>query len=152
MRLIGVIMLFLCCTSGGFWLSGRLAGRVKSLEGAEQLLTEVIGMVRNQNLPTWEILARLKEEGYFSDTSSADAAFGGFASDPLFRPAERVVLVRSGQLLGASDRESQAARLELELSALRRMRTEAEEERTVKGKLFRSMGLLLGSLAVVLAL
>ena len=152
MRLIGVVMLFLCCTGGGFWLSGRLAGRVRRLESAEQLLTETIGMVRNQNLPTWEILSRLKDEGYFTDVSNADAAFGGFAADPLFRPAERVVLVRSGQLLGASDRESQAARLELELSALRRMRSDAEEERAVKGKLFRSMGLLLGSLAVVLAI
>ncbi|MCI8600096.1 MAG: hypothetical protein HFE45_00685 [Oscillospiraceae bacterium] len=152
MRLIGMVMLFLCCTGGGFWLSGRLAGRVRRLESAEQLLTETIGMVRNQNLPTWEILSRLKDEGYFTDVSNADAAFGGFAADPLFRPAERVVLVRSGQLLGASDRESQAARLELELSALRRMRSDAEEERAVKGKLFRSMGLLLGSLAVVLAI
>lgn len=152
MRLIGMVMLFLCCTGGGFWLSGRLAGRVRCLESAEQLLTETIGMVRNQNLPTWEILSRLKDEGYFTDVSNADAAFGGFAADPLFRPAERVVLVRSGQLLGASDRESQAARLELELSALRRMRSDAEEERAVKGKLFRSMGLLLGSLAVVLAI
>ena len=152
MRLIGMVMLFLCCTGGGFWLSGRLAGRVRCLESAEQLLTETIGMVRNQNLPTWEILSRLKDEGYFTDVSNADAAFGGFAADPLFRPAERVVLVRSGQLLGASDRESQAARLELELSALRRMRSDAEEERAVKGKLFRSMGLLLGWLAVVLAI
>ena len=152
MCLIGMVMLFLCCTGGGFWLSGRLAGRVRCLESAEQLLTETIGMVRNQNLPTWEILSRLKDEGYFTDVSNADAAFGGFAADPLFRPAERVVLVRSGQLLGASDRESQAARLELELSALRRMRSDAEEERAVKGKLFRSMGLLLGSLAVVLAI
>ncbi len=152
MRLIGMVMLFLCCTGGGFWLSGRLAGRVRCLESAEQLLTETIGMVRNQNLPTWEILSRLKDEGYFTDVSNADAAFGGFAADPLVRPAERVVLVRSGQLLGASDRESQAARLELELSALRRMRSDAEEERAVKGKLFRSMGLLLGSLAVVLAI
>ena len=151
MRFIGVVMIFCCCAGGGLWLSEQLSVRVRHLASAERMLTDMIGMVRNQNLPTGEILSRLGSEYPIGETADAVEALEKFAADPLFRPEERVILIRVGQLLGTSDRESQVNRLELERESLRRFLRDAEEDRNTRGKLFRTVGLLVGAMTAVLA-
>lgn len=150
MRYAGVLLIFVSCAGCGFLLSGRLAARVGKLLQADRLLTDMIGMIRDQNLPTGEILARLREEGYpIGECDTPAEAMENFAADPLFEREEREILHRTGQLVGASSRESQTARLELEQHSLRRILTEAEKDRDSRGRLFRSMGLLMGALAAV---
>ena len=153
LRLMGGLLLLCCCTGIGLQLSGRLGARVRCLEKLERMLTDMIAMVRHQNLPTGEILSRLRQEGYLSgDASGAPEAMAELAENPLLQPEEKLLLLRVGQLLGASDRESQVGQLELEHSALGRMLEDARQEWETRGKLFRTMGLLLGTLAAVLAL
>lgn len=151
MRLVGIMMVFLSCTGGGLYLSGLLSARVRKLTEADRMLTDIIGMIRHQNLPTAEILDRLCSEGYPVSREDTNA-LEGFASDPLFRQREHQLLIRSGRLLGTCDRETQTARLEMERDLLRKILREAEQDRDVRGKLFRTMGLLLGALAAILAI
>ncbi|MBR6789340.1 MAG: stage III sporulation protein AB [Oscillospiraceae bacterium] len=151
MRLIGILMVFFSCAGGGLYLSGLLSARVRKLTEADRMLTAVIGMICYQNLPTAEIFDRLRAEGCPDGENGVDP-IGNFAADPLFRRQERQLLIRSGQLLGTCDRESQTVRLEMERDLLRRMLQEAEQDRDIRGKLFRTMGLLLGALAVILAI
>lgn len=150
MRYVGVLLIFVSCAGCGFLLSGRLAARVGKLLQADCLLTDMIGMIRDQNLPTGEILVRLREEGYpIGECLTPAEAMEHFSADSLFGQQEREILRRTGQLVGTSSRESQAARLELEQHMLRKLLTEAEKDRDSRGRLFRSMGMLMGALAAV---
>jgi len=153
LRIIGVVMLFSFFTGGGFLFSEHFSARVRKLSQADRLLTDMIGMVQNQNLPTDEILFRLWQEGYLVDQiSSAAEAMRSFAEDPLFRKEERVILLRAGELLGTLDRESQCARLSLERESLQKYVEDAVQEKETRGKLYRSAGVLLGILVSVLAI
>lgn len=153
LRIIGVIMTFFFFSASGFLVSQQLSARVKKLCRADRMLTGIIAMVYHQNLPTDEILFRLRQEGYSVGQSlSAAEAARVFAADSYFRKEEREILLRVGELLGTLDRESQCARLELEREGLRQLLREAEKEKETRGKLYRSAGVLLGALTAILAI
>lgn len=152
MRTIGIVMLFFFFSGSGFMIAECFSKRVRKLSQAERMLTDIIGMVYHQNLPTGEILFRLRQEYPVGESLSAVEAMKVFSSDPLFGKEEQAIFRRTGQLLGTLDRESQTVRLQLEQESLRKLLEDAVKEKEVRGKLCRSAGVLLGALAAVLAI
>lgn len=142
------------------YLSSGLSGRVSELENAILFLEKTQTFLKYGQVPTEELLSRLSEQEKFQGLGFIKAALRLMQKGMPFpvawkqalleqrggklKPADRDILTGVGDILGGSDAESQISGLELTAELLRQNYKEALEEKNTGGKLYRSLGFLIG--------
>lgn len=144
----------------GLFLSCNFSRRVTGIENAVLLLEKIQTYLRYGQVPTGELVARLSEQEAFRSFSflgecrakmeqgvsfptawrESIETFSGSA----LTAADKQVLGGVADILGGSDYVSQISALELTEALLKQNLAEALEEKNTRGKLYRSLGLLLG--------
>lgn len=98
-----------------------------------------------QRLPTGVLTDELIREGLLPEA-------GWEALEAMGQPPEAEICARVVALLGHGDAESQAASVRLAAEELREVTEKASREEAEKGKLYPTLGLMLGMLAAVMSL
>ena len=144
LRIAAAASLFLASAGTGLWMAARLQARVRALERLERLFIRLESLIL-QRLPTSVLTGELMREGLLPE--------GGWEvlADSL-PPPESALCARVSALVGRGDAGSQAASVRLAAEELRASAQDARQAAREKGKLYPTLGLMLGMLAVVLAL
>lgn len=160
MNIFPAALAFLLCLFFGFMKSGELKKRSLLLNELKRLIAELSVKLR-YTAPTLDELSEditgafaelLREER--AQTPDIKTAWGN-AADRLaaftFCQREEGALIKElGQALGTCDTAGQLSLLEMYGARLERLAETAEENSKTKGKLFRSVGALLGAGIAVL--
>ncbi len=132
---------------------------MNELENAILLLEQMETCLRYGQIPTFEMLERLSDSGSFGGCTYLNQCFGRVKSGWQFPQAwrksvqeersglgkrDKAILSNVADILGGSDFESQIEALSLNRSLLKQNLSEAIGERNTRGKLYRSLGILLG--------
>ncbi len=160
MRLISAAAVFAVCTVVGFMKGAALRRRVQLLTELRRMVTELAVAIRC-TAPTLDELAEdccgvfgelLRHERRSApDLPTAWELASQRLGECAFCGAEeRSLLLTLGRELGTCSAEGQLRLLELHNERLTRLLSEAEESSRSKGKLFRSVGALLGAGAAVM--
>lgn len=144
LRIAAAASLFLASAGTGLWMAAGLHTRVQRLERLERLFIRLESLIL-QRLPTAVVNAELMREGLLPE--------GGWESLPALQsPPESALCARVAALIGRGDAESQAASVRLAADELRAAEADARQAAREKGKLYPTLGLMLGMFLVVLAL
>ncbi|WP_139489332.1 stage III sporulation protein SpoIIIAB [Brevibacillus dissolubilis] len=169
LKLIGAVIVLLSATMAGFYMGRQLNQRTLQIRGlllALQLLeTEILYGATPLKQAFDKLGRRLPPElGRIFNTasenlaspngqstqSSIQAAIDRHWSGTAMKPSEKEVLMSLGYVLGNSDREDQKKHLQLAMSHLRSLETEARDEQGRYERMYRSLGFLSGLLVVIL--
>ena len=144
LRMAAAASLFLASAGTGLWMAARLQARVRALERLERLFIRLESLIL-QRLPTSVLTGELMREGLLPE--------GGWEALVSSLPSpESALCARVSALVGRGDAGSQAASVRLAAEELRASALDARQAAREKGKLYPTLGLMLGMLAVVLAL
>ena len=144
LRMTAAASLFLASAGTGLWMAARLQARVRALERLERLFIRLESLIL-QRLPTSVLTGELMREGLLPE--------GGWeALADSLPPPESALCARVSALIGRGDAGSQASSVRLAAEELRASALDARQAVREKGKLYPTLGLMLGMLAVVLAL
>ncbi len=163
MRLVGLLCLGACISSGGFWVTAALKKRVEALEQCALFLQAFAGELElSRDIPS-RILLRLTEERFSGWEFAAccaqlcrqgmtfPAAWHKAAQDvPRLTPQERTWLARAGEPLGAQDVPTQLKALAGWEARFLREAQKAGESCREKSRLYHLLGLLAGCFVLVL--
>lgn len=159
LRTLAVIIAVSGCTLVGLNCSGRLRRRRDALAELVAAVRRICIGVTHTNRPLAELLRGCGEQETGAMFAAlADAVEGGHA------PLDAWIMLCEGgehtatglmerdikaltvffSVLGASDRNAQIENAQLTLDTLEALRTEAETAYTGKGRVYRTMGVLLG--------
>lgn len=160
MRLVAAVCVFIIGAAWGILKSSELRRRVQLIAELKQLITEFSVAIRC-TAPTLdeladgcggifgELLRNARHET--DDIRSAWQTAAQQLSDCSFcGKEETAILTELGRELGTCSAEGQLELLELHQSRLDKLLTEAEVSAKSKGKMFHSVGALLGAGAAVL--
>lgn len=162
MNLIPALAAFAICTVLGLWKSSQLKKRALLLSELTQLVADISLGIRC-TAPTLDELSD-NCTGVFGELlkssrecapdikSAWKAASLKLAELPYAEKSEAELISRLGQSLGTCDAKGQLSLLEMYGEKLKRLSNEAEENAKVRGKLFRSVGTLLGAGVAILIL
>lgn len=162
MNVFPALAIFAACAASGLWKSAQLKKRALLLSELKQLTEELCAAIR-YTAPTLNelsdgcggIFGELLNEAR-RDTSDIKSAWGTAAlklSELSYtEKSESELMLSLGQKLGTCDAEGQLSMLSLYCEKLKRLSDEAEENARVRGKLFRSVGTLLGAGAAILVI
>ncbi len=92
-----------------------------------------------------------KQEGFSlleSWKQSITEVYGGTA----LKEEDRIILTQLGAQMGRTDIENQQALFDYIVNGLNRQRSQADEERRTKGKVYRTLGIACGLLAIIVLL
>ena len=144
LRMAAAASLFLASAGTGLWMAARLQARVRALERLERLFIRLESLIL-QRLPTSVLTGELMREGLLPE--------GGWEALVSSLPSpESALCARVSALVGRGDAGSQASSVRLAAEELRASALDARQAAREKGKLYPTLGLMLGMLAVVLAL
>ena len=144
LRMAAAASLFLASAGTGLWMAARLQARVRALERLERLFIRLESLIL-QRLPTSVLTGELLREGLLPE--------GGWEALVSSLPSpESALCARVSALVGRGDAGSQASSVRLAAEELRASAMDARQAAREKGKLYPTLGLMLGMLAVVLAL
>lgn len=159
-----IFTLCTCCgTLIGCYFSGRLSRRCSTLKAVLNLLERMEIYIRYNRYKLSEIFRRLgKEQCLFASDELYEAAESGLKFytewhrcvmrlDSISK-CDADVLDYLGEGLGKSDTDSQLALLDTARQQLECCLNDAQEQKNRKGRLFRTLGILLGAAAGIAAL
>ncbi len=160
MNIFPALAVFASSMAFGLWKSSQLRKRALLLSQLKQLTEELAAAIR-YTAPTLDELSEscggifgelLKDAR--SDTADIKSAWKAAAlllgELSYTEKSEAELMQKLGQKLGTCDTEGQLSMLSLYRDKLKRLSEEAEENAQVRGKLFRSVGTLLGAGAAIL--
>ncbi len=155
MNIIPAFIAFVFCAAVGLWKSSQLKKRALLLSELTQLVADISLGIRC-TAPTLDelsdncqgIFGQLLQDARSSSCDIKDA--WQIASRQLSRlsyadRSEAELISQLGQSLGSCDVKGQLSMLEMYGEKLKKLSCEAEESAKVRGKLFRSVGTLLGA-------
>lgn len=167
------MMLELCSgilisTSGfifGIYKSEQLKHRLEICSQTEDLLRTSLNAVRYQQFDVYELADYLKMSGRFTKLYFLDKVPTSYQQSSSFRdvwhkvvsdselPAETAsLLIRFGDFIGASDIDGQESSITALQKEAEILTTQCREEYLKKGKLYRSIGLLVGLMAAIVVM
>ena len=168
LKILGIILVMAASSSIGAVLSSNLSRRVSDLEQAIRLLEQMQTYLRYGQMPTAEMVSRLSGSEGFAGFTFLSVCLERMKAGDLFPDAWRAalrsfhgsklsdrdkgVLETIADILGGSDYESQLHALELNITLLGQNLKEALAEKNTGGKLYRSLGVLLGIGAAIFML
>lgn len=153
---------FAVCAAVGLWKSSQLKKRAHLLSELSQMVADISLGIR-YTAPTLDELsegftgvfgALLREARQSEPDIKAawEAASAGLSALPYAERSEAELMSGLGRELGTCDAEGQLAILSMYAEKLKRLSAEAEQNAKVRGKLFRSVGTLLGAGVAILIL
>lgn len=168
-QLIGAVLILFAGTMIGFQQASRLADRPRQLRqlshALQRLETEIgygytplpeaISRIADVTSKPISNLFRLVSEGIaqsdeLSLRESWEKTIAQYWSTTAMKKAEQAVLLRLGSALGISDREDQVKHLRLAMLQLKSEEETAKEEQTRYEKMWKSLGILIAVLVVIL--
>ncbi|MFF2482045.1 stage III sporulation protein SpoIIIAB [Paenibacillus sp. NPDC058071] len=168
-KLIGAMLILFAGTMIGFQQAAKFAARPRQLRQISHALQRLETEIGYGNTPLPEALTRTAQvvpapvaelfrqaAGEISRTNELsfreaweNAMHAGFGATAL-REGEQAVLLRLGSSLGISDREDQMKHLRLALLQLKAEEDNAKEEQGRYETMWRSLGVLIAVLVVIL--
>ena len=154
LRLAGLLLIAACCSGTGILASCRLSNRVLALESCLSFVQALCEELRYTLARTEDLLLSLGERGRFAKLDFIGNAARLTKEGMDFPTAWHTAVDGSAlplepedrrELLGASSAEGQLAQLAQCQRLLEEQRAQAQEEKTSKGNLFRSLGMLGGA-------
>jgi len=146
----------------GIYKSELLKHRVEICCQTEDLLRTSLNTVRYQRLDVYELVDYLQQCRRFSTFSFLDDLSSTYQFNSSFRdewnksvsesalPKENVnLLIRFGEIIGASDIEGQKNSITALENEAEILTAQCREDYLKKGKLYRSLGLLVGLMAAI---
>lgn len=163
LRLFGVMLIFSSCCSVGIYLSAGMKKKLERLAVFRRMADEISTLIRYRGLTVREIISVLKgggnyseilflQTGDFEDKSRSVGEIWAEAvgDDCTMSGEEKKLILRLGQQLGTTDTQGQLSVIAVFCEDLRVMTEKQSERYAVKGKLFRSMGIIAGAMAGIL--
>ena len=165
MKLLGIVLVASACAGVGFLAAGRLRRETKAMEQLIVMLDSAAAYIRCQSPELCDLLRLLAEDcgGVFRFPAEVSRCLmpgvppaglwcEAVRRDPAVPAAAADILCSLGSVLGTTDKAGQLAALDLHRDRLLQAAGECRERSLRQGKLYRSLGLLGGTLAAVLLL
>jgi stage III sporulation protein AB len=158
--ILSVVFIFLG-TLAGIYKSSKLRKREETLSGFIMLLGEIETMIQYRALPVEQIISETAERYTFSETVKGYIKQGlnhrqawteateTLTELPVY---DKTLLVSFGANLGGSDISGQTALIKSTVHMLTRQLELATEEYNKKGKVYRTVGMLIGLLIAIITL
>jgi len=128
--------------------------REDSLRELTRVLQEMSLLIRHRALPVSDLFTEMSRYEFITKVGSACDFRDGWAkaADGLdeLHESERAIVRSVGMALGTSDVQGQISMLEVNARLLSQHGDEAHEEYRVKGKMYRSIGILAGLFMAIL--
>lgn len=169
LKLIGAVLVLFAGTMMGFYKSVQLANRPlqirRCIHALQQLETEIMygftplpdalaTVSKRAGEPVRTlfqlVVERLAREEGLTFQECWHTSVAEFWNRTAMRSGEKEILDRLGMTLGISDREDQFKHLHLAVNQLQSEEVNADEDRKRYEKMWKSLGILVGALVVIL--
>ncbi|MGN0597832.1 MAG: stage III sporulation protein AB [Ruminiclostridium sp.] len=150
MKILMIVLMLIISTGAGLYLSSRLDKRVKALEEILLKADEIQTMIRYQSMEPRQILEKVAENSILSSCSYKDGNVN-ISEEGLYMLDEqdKTILFDLLNGIGKTDTDGQLSMLEMNKSLLQSRLEQAREDYSKKGRMYRSVGVLLGIGAAV---
>lgn len=158
-RFFGVLLIFAACCFLGMYMSAAMKKKLERLGLYRRMTEEISTLIRYRSLTVREIIAGLKSGGSYkeleflqnrdySDKSrpAGEIWLESVISDNTLSDEEKRLLSELGTKLGTTDTEGQLSVIAVFGEELDAMIKKQNEMYRVKGRLCRSMGILVGAM------
>lgn len=159
-RFAGAMLIFLAASSFGIYLSDNIKRKRERFETELKILKEISLMIRWNSLTLHEIADELYNNKSFSEFEFIKYLKENCSKIRSFPKAweksvlsvkslcceERKLLLEVGSVLGATDKEGQLSSIELFCTRLEKMIESESEKYKIKGKMYRSLGVMAGAM------
>ncbi len=163
-RITGILLIFLTSTVLGMFLSNNIKNKRERLVKERKMLEEISIMIRFNSLTLKEIIYELENAELFCDfkflkilkimlekpISFPEAWEQAIKKDDIISESEKKVLIELGFNLGTTDIDGQLSTLNIYKIRLDKMIEEESEKYRVKGKMYRSLGIMFGAMIGIL--
>lgn len=163
-KFTGIIMIFLASSAVGFFMSDSIKNKKIRLETERKMLEEISVMIRYNMLTVREMIIEIKENDFFSGLlfiekirqkliegiSFPEAWEKSIKSDASLSTDEKKLLQELGSSLGTTDSQGQLSSLEIYKKRLDNMIESETEKYKTQGKLYRSLGIMMGAMLGIL--
>lgn len=163
-RIMGILLIFLTSTILGMFLSNNIKNKRERLVKERKMLEEISIMIRFNSLTLKEIFYELENSELFYDfkflkilkislekpISFQEAWEQAIKKDDIISESEKNILTELGCNLGTTDIDGQLSTLNIYKIRLDKMIEEESEKYRVKGKMYRSLGIMFGAMIGIL--
>lgn len=164
LKVIGFILIILTGAAGGSVAADRLRVKHEYCREINSMLICISSMIRYQRLDVYEIVAVLKKsdlcsrlefinhlpENYEPDINFHDCWIKAIESDKKIGDDERNLLLSFGSVFGTSDAEGQLMSLDAAIESSKLIEQRRCSEYIQKGRLYRSVGMLFGTMVGIM--
>lgn len=163
-RIVGILLIFLTSASVGMFLSNNIKNKRERLIKERKMLEEISIMIRFNSLTLKEIVSELEGTEVFDDfkflkklkiiligvVSFPSAWEQSVKEDDILSESEKKLLIEIGYSLGTSDIDGQLSTLNIYKIRFDELIEEESEKYRVKGKMYRSLGVMFGAMIGIL--
>lgn len=163
-RITGILLIFLTSTVIGIFLSNNIKNKRERLIKERKMLEEISIMIRFNSFTLKEIIHELEHAELFCDfkflkilkitlekpISFPEAWEQAIKKDDIISESEKKLLTELGYNLGTTDIDGQLSTLNIYKIRLDEMIEEESEKYRVKGKMYRSLGIMFGAMIGIL--
>ena len=162
MKTVGVLMIFVCCTAGGFVLAGREKEKLSECEAFLRLFLYVRNQIQYFLSPTRQIfeefrdtvleengflpLLRAERQGVYQSNWTAALDGCRFTGDN----ETKNIIREFGEAIGKSNRDMQIASFDYDIKLLTEKTERIRSSLEKNMRLYRAMGFALGAAAAIL--
>lgn len=163
MRIIGVLLIFSASVMVGVMLSLNMKNKLERLKLFRRMAEEIATLIRYRGLTVREIISQLryssaydelvflKSEDYSDRSQSVSEIWErNVIADYTLTEEETKVLLSLGTQLGTTDTQGQLSVIAAFVAEIEEMQERQFQKYAVKGKLYRSMGILVGAMAGIM--
>lgn len=163
-RIFACICFVLAGAVVGFILSDKLKLKRESSREIHSMLVQISSLIRYQRLNVYEIVHELNScknykyldfltrlpERYNPGEDFHEQWSGSLMTDRYLSEDERSLLLNFGSVFGTSDVEGQLMYIESSLESVKALEQRRSEEYQQKGRLYRSLGILFGTMVGIM--
>ena len=159
-RIAGTLLIFLTSAAVGIFLSNSIKNKKERLIKERKMLEEISIMIRFNSFTLKEIIFELENAGLYNDfkflnkltiilknvVSFPVAWEQAVKEDDILSESEKKLLTEIGYSLGTSDIDGQLSTLNIYKARLDELIEEESEKYRIKGKMYRSLGVMFGAM------
>ena len=163
-RIAGTLLIFLTSAAVGIFLSNRIKNKKERLIKERKMLEEISIMIRFNSFTLNEIIFELENAGLYNDfkflnkltiilknvVSFPVAWEQAVKEDDILSESEKKLLTEIGYSLGTSDIDGQLSTLNIYKARFDELIEEESEKYRIKGKMYRSLGVMFGAMIGIL--
>lgn len=162
-KFIGILCIFAASSASGLAMSDRIKCTRNRFEKERKMLEEISVMIRFSSLTLREIADELNRSDTYSEigfvrllvskaeqTCFPKAWKESVLGDRNLTESERKLFLELGESLGTTDAEGQLSTIDIYKARLDDMIEQESEKYRVKGKMYRSLGIMFGAMIGIL--